>query len=800
MIQLVVNGIFLDLYENDPPKLTYSIEDITDTKITTVFSKNFRVPATKTNTEFFKSAFEINGFDFDVTVTISADILYDGTLLRRGQIRLQRVYLTNGGNAAEYEIIFLGETRTLASELGDKLINQLDYSEFDTQLTWTNISSSWYAYSGTGTTNYNNGLFSGSILFPLVDFGNTYSGSNNDLVDGSSIEYSTDLASDSFLNSADGLPINRFKPMIRAKVIWDKIFTGSSFTYDSNFIESDLFRYLYLSAWGNEAVTTVETTGSANTFEASGDSPQYNYVFNYPESQTVQRLFFDEVLDPANNYNTVPGSYEYVAPANGSYKFQIKIKHKIKLREDVISALEFALGNYDTQFTFRLRKDTGGVITTLGTVTYAEDATDINGNDLYSKNSSERSISATIILTGTVTLSTGDEIYPEITWVLANNTDVSYMEVDMNASSFKCLDAPGDFSVAPYIKNDYKQIDFIKDIATKFRLVIAPDKTNPNLLRIEPWQQYIGTGDIFDWTGKLDLSKDIIVEPLFNTQKKKITFKDKIDGDYYNKLNETQYGEVFGTLERDEANELLTEQRTITTTLSPTIVNQLKAWPQFSADLTTFVIPQIYTIEAAPGMLLYKPIVPNNRLLFYNGLVDPGQLGVDATPDWYVLDEAGVTKTVTNEYPKVSPYSTKTITDATIDLNWQRELGYFYDGTNDEGADTGVSVYDVYWEDYISSLYDKWNRKVTAYFILDAVDLQNFSFDDVVFVKGVYYYVEKIYDVPLNRKESVKVDLIKLPNFRVPNTDFTPPTPPTEFNVWGEWPVIWNTTTDGWED
>jgi hypothetical protein len=800
MIQLVVDGIFLDLYENDPPKLTYSIEDVTDTKITSTYSKNFRVPATKTNTEFFKTAFEINGFDFDVTVTINANILLDGQLLRQGQIRLQKIYLTNGGNAAEYEILFLGETKTLASEIGDALVNQLDYSEFDTTLSWTTISSSWYAYSGTGTTNYNNGLFSGSILFPLVDFGNIYSGSSNDVVDGSTIDYSTDPASDSFLNSADGLPINRFKPMIRAKVIWDKIFSGSSYTYESNFIDSNIFRHLYISAWGNEATNVVETTGSANTFNASGDSPQYNYVFNYPESQTVQRLFFDEVLDPANNYNTVLGSYEYVAPANGSYRFQLKIKHKIKLREDVISALEFTLGNYDTQFTFRLRKNTGGVITTLGTVTYAEDATDINGNDLYSKNSSERSISATIILTGTVTLSTGDEIYPEITWVLANNTDVSYMEVDMNASYFKCLDAPGDFSVAPYINNKYKQIDFIKDIATKFRLVLAPDKNNPNNIIVEPWQSYIGTGDIFDWSPKLDLSKDVVVEPLFNTQKKKIFFKDKEDGDYYNQLNKTQYNEIFGTLEVDSANDLLTEERTVTTTLSPTVVNQLKGWPQFSGDLTLFIIPHIYTVEAAPGALLYKPIVPNTRLLFYNGLVDPGQIGIDSTPSWYVLDEAGVTRTVTDEYPKVSPYSTKTITDSTLDLNWQRETGYFYDGTNDDGADTGNSVYDLYWEDYISSLYDKWSRKVTAYFILDAADLQDFSFDDVIFVKGIYYYVEKIYDVPLDKKESVKVDLVKLNNFRVPTSGFVPPTPPTEFNLWGDWPVIWEVTTDIWDD
>ena len=31
-VQLIVDGVFIDLYEQDPIKLTYSIEDITNTE------------------------------------------------------------------------------------------------------------------------------------------------------------------------------------------------------------------------------------------------------------------------------------------------------------------------------------------------------------------------------------------------------------------------------------------------------------------------------------------------------------------------------------------------------------------------------------------------------------------------------------------------------------------------------------------------------------------------------------------------------------------------------------------------
>ena len=76
MIQLKVyktkgddsTALFLDLYDTEPIKLTLSIEDITQADATSVFSKTFRVPATRHNNEFFENAYEVDGIDFDVTL------------------------------------------------------------------------------------------------------------------------------------------------------------------------------------------------------------------------------------------------------------------------------------------------------------------------------------------------------------------------------------------------------------------------------------------------------------------------------------------------------------------------------------------------------------------------------------------------------------------------------------------------------------------------------------------------------------------------------------------------------------
>ena len=133
----------------------------------------------------------------------------------------------------------------------------------------------------------------------------------------------------------------------------------------------------------------------------------------------------------------------------------------------------------------------------------------------------------------------------------------------------------------------------------------------------------------------------------------------------------------------------------------------------------------------------------------------------------------------------VSFYEDYPNTSASLNLNWQKETGYI-EHNNNNGL-LGKSVYDEYWSAYINSLYDGFARKITAYFVLDETDLFNFSFDDVIRVKNAYYYVYKITDVPIGKKASVKVELIKLLNYDVSLTPITPER-------------VWNTTYQNWED
>lgn len=716
MVQIRVADIFLDLYEFDPPKLNFAIEDITDTSARSEFSRTFRVPATSNNSQFFETVFEINGIDFDITQKIQADLLIDGALFRQGELRLNKIYITRENEKIDYECIFFGTTRNLASAIGESTLDTIDLSELDHELDYGNINSSWNAYpqnlpgwpySQTGETA---GLFSGTVIYPLIDHGNTYD--TDGIVQQGEIKHTNASHSRPFTNQGDALDEDRMKPMIRAKYVWDKIFEEAGFTYTSTFLNSALFKRLYLSAFGNEASITTPSNGNTAKGRGIGTSAS-------EEVDISQEIFYDF----GNNIT----SGRYVMPVNST----------IEANFSLVGVGRSSGANV----TLYLRKYDGATTTTLATVF-----------DFFSPQGGEDEVIVNLsdTFTSLSNLNIGDEIYIEF----VTNFALDYQ------GTLEITQVEGDVSMTSLLSDEYKKIDFIRDIITKFRLVLAPDKNNSSNFIIEPWQSYIATGDEFDWTDKLDVSKDVIIEPIFYTQKSKIEFRDKEGGDFLNDLYQNQFQEPFGSLNVYSNNELIEGDRKIETNIIPTPVSQIYGAEQANNGMDNTIIPLLHVQEPVNGQTQYSPLSENKKLLFWNGLKWTGS--ISAYRDfWYLA--AGASPAVGYAvYPMVSPYLDFPVSASTLDISWQREQGYIKFGLHD--VNVGTSVYDTYWSNYIESLYDKWARRVTAYFVLNADDLRNFSFDDVIFFKDAYYYVEKITDVPLGEKASVKVDLIKLLN------------------------------------
>ncbi len=752
MIQLSVQvsgtgWIFLDTYDLEPIRLNLVFDSFDTFKPQSSYSQSFRLPATVTNYDFFKTAFDVNGYDFDVTQKRNARILVDGDEFIEGEIRLLKIYNSFTENP-DYECVFYGTTRNLISNIGSKKLRDLNTSSLNHTQSMSNVSSSWNAYPTS--TNLTNGLLSGNVVYPLIDFGNTYD--DAEVPQEVSVSLGNGLhISNSALDNSSKIWADRFKPMVRIKYLLDRIFTEAGCIYKSDYIgdinqtpEYLPFYRTYLTAWGNEdsifcPVDSDKTQVTlTNQFTVSSSTPvrvEYNNVsYDYNNSWSEDTFIYT---------SQVAGLVPFTVKLYGTFDDSEIASVGIKRNGTVLSALTQASGT--------------------GVMNYYQ--------------------------TFTLNLVVGDviEVYAAVT-----GGDIQF------TSGFFRTDFAAEVNISSLFQENYKQIDFLRDVMTAFKLVLVPDRENPNNYFIEPWNRYIGSGNTLDWTSKLDTSKDIAIEPMFYEQKSVIKFETAEDKDWLNDLNQKTFKENFGTLNLDANNPLLSDEKIVKLNLSPNPVTEIQGAAQDTTwGRDNMVISHIFKLEPGDTRALKEPIVPKHRLLYYNGLKNTGTTTGRTLP-WYYRSDVN-TQVTTTTFPMATPYLYMPYpyeagggADVFGDeLNWQSETGYLRFRT----LDPTISLYDNYWIQYVNLIYNKYSRRVTAYFVLSNEDLFDFNFNDVIFVKDAYYFVEKIENLLIGQRESTRVSLIKLIDY---NPDQSGYIPPLNQIVWEDVLTNWDATTDAW--
>ena len=753
--------LFLDLYETEPIKLTLSVEDILTTDATSVFSRTFRVPATRHNEEFFKQAFLVNGITYDVTTKKDAEILVDGAEFKQGHIRLQKIYVNGDLDKVDYELLFLGETRDFSTKISDKPMCHLIMTDFSWAnlpvsysnasdyigpFTYNNIVDSWQAFPETSslTTGYANG----DMLFPLIDHGNTYQNGHpvESVISLSNTGGGGGGGNKRFTNSTWPLNIERMKPMIRAKRVWDQIFEDAEYTYESVFLNSDRFKQMYASAFGNKESIQMDIDQNTTTNFSSVENVD-NQEASYA-STPIYLTLNDMVYNPGGTYHTSgassgTGSYfEAIGTASlvGNY-YILNANAEISMRDD----------NASVGFTFvpgvlKLIAVSGPGITTPIVLSTGNMANAGGTSSLYydSRN-------------GGFQIGAGTELQLVVTPYLVSYT---FTQSTVSNVNWNCVAAPGSYYAPQDLDCEYKQIDYIKDILTMFRLVLSPSNTRVNHFIVEPWQEFIGKGDTVDWSHKLDKNKDVVIDPLFNTQSQSIEFSLTEDEDYINKFHQDNSKHPYGWLKYDSNNELLKGTRKISLIgISPTPLEQIEQRDGSSHADPTFILPVIHKHETGDANTEHTAIKPNTRFLFYNGLIAL----TDSSSHWN-LSNSG-TAIQQQYYPLVSPYESWPPTPSGLNLNFHNDTRYYlYPNPGVGYFDQSPTLFDEFWSTYINSLYNKFARRITANFILDNTDLQNLTFDDTIFVNSVYYRPEKIINAEVGAKTSVKVQLITLQN------------------------------------
>lgn len=301
MTRIFIEGYELDLTQGLSNQITYAIDDLQsiDSKSTS-FTKTIVLPGTDNNNKLLGNIFDFNNANFDnpnapnvlanfnAARNASARIEIDGLQIMKGVLRLLEIVHIDG--AVEYECALFGELGGFINALGNKRLEDLDFSAYNHTYNYTNIKSSW---DTSGSTGY---------CYPLIDYGNVSTDKVN-------FQYTT------------------FKPALFVREYLTKIFASSGYTYECALFDTANFRKLIIpnnqkqltKETNNVLQLTKSTTQNMNTItsvdfvsyptkvgslftSASGDTQ-----FEYTGSVTLTTTF---TINISGNYS-VPTAGEF---------------------------------------------------------------------------------------------------------------------------------------------------------------------------------------------------------------------------------------------------------------------------------------------------------------------------------------------------------------------------------------------------------------------------------------------------------------------------------------------------------
>lgn len=491
--EIYIEDYRLDLLQNISTEFNYTIDDIVDFgSRNTSFSKTINIAGNSTNNRIFGFVFDLGNanftddtkpnvnYNFNAAKSAQCRIFIDKVQVFKGTLRILEIVVDN--NKIEYQCSVFGELGGFMSALGNKRIEDLDFSAYNHLLTHENITASWEV-SGARGTNNTSGYGSG-YYYPLIDYG-TYSLTTDKL------DYD----------------VMTFRPALFVKEYLEKIFAGSGYTYDFPLLSTDAFKRLIIPH--NQKVlsivsnTQLASTPNATTYTGSGTTiplgftntslGSFTYVgttFTYTGSSKVINLDFKLVgLYTAGGIATLNvkkagvtiGSYYIGSPFAGHY-FTANI-NLVGITFNTSDTLTFSLDWTSASSSYSLQVFTGG---SLSLTTTSSDIVPINYNE-------------------TVQLK-----YAIPKGIFQKDFFLSICKM-YNLYVYDDIFTDKKIYIRPYI-------DFYPTTST----------------------------NALDWSNKIDRSKPLSIKPMSELNARYYQYKYKDDSDYYNENYKKKYNQNYG--------------------------------------------------------------------------------------------------------------------------------------------------------------------------------------------------------------------------------------------------------------
>lgn len=216
--EIYIEDQLIDLLKDIGTDFTYTIDDVREFgSRNTSFSRTISIPATAKNNKILGFAFDISmahehnmdlpnvNTNFTPSQAAKCEVYIDKIQIFKGVIRILEIVMNKGN--VEYQCAVFGELGGFITELGNKRLEDLDFSEYNHTWNVTTIQNSWDTINGSG------------YYYPLIDYG----------------DVST---------NKDDFHVSTFRPALYVKEYIEKIFEGTTYTLNCDFFETDFFKKL----------------------------------------------------------------------------------------------------------------------------------------------------------------------------------------------------------------------------------------------------------------------------------------------------------------------------------------------------------------------------------------------------------------------------------------------------------------------------------------------------------------------------------------------------------------------------
>jgi hypothetical protein len=679
MTRIILEDFELDIDNELSNQITYAIDDLNnlDSK-STAFSKTIILPGTTKNNDLLGNIFDFNNsnntidtlpnvkYNFNASKTAKCRIEVNGLQVIKGVFRLLEIVYN--GSQIEYECAVFGELGGFVSKLGNSRIEDLDFSAYNHTYNITNIAASW-ANANAGAGYY----------YPLIDIG---------LVSTLKKDYEY-LA---------------FRPALFVREYIDKIITGSGYTWQSDFFNTDFFKRQVIPL-NTKSLTKLGTavasaTPAITTYNSTIAPLQYSFDnFSGTDWTLVAGVgvtYGGATATIINPSVRIEGILTTTEPGgnNGLYM-------EVWLNGVAIPGSRVDYPGFTGSIPFIYEYNAVGQV--------------VNPSDYFN-----------------VVFASVDEPFDTVEVTGGSLVFNSQKPVLINVNLGDTL------VVSDTIPKNIFQKDFFTSILKMFYLMVTEDKFIDKHLIIEPFVNFFNTtpSSYQDWSMKLDRMAQIRTKPMSEVNARYYGLKYKPDSDFYNDGYKKKYNEGYGDFIYDNNLDFAKETETVEVIFAGT---PLVGYVGEDKVVSTTFKKSGTTEEKMDHVI---------RILQAKK--------ISGVASWSIMNSGATLGTYT-DYPYAGHLNDPDAPDADINFGATKELFFTLVSGN-----LSNNLFNTYYSPYMAEITDKDSRLLTGQFKLAEQDIFDLDFSRFVYLDGGLYRISKIIDYTAGTNATTKVELLRV--------------------------------------